>query len=160
MRLSTPPSAMPRSCMMSAPMPPAVGSTGAEAMVSSSCMILPFISAAALLVKVIASMERKRLSTPASPPANAISRYSFTRVYVFPDPAEALHTINGLSVIFLCRLSFAKLHKNPDMDTSKSKIYVKAYPSAPSPHPLYPLSTPTLPPLHHHPPSEYHPLDP
>ena len=50
-------------------------------------MILAFMSADALLVKVMARMWRK---FRASSLESAIFRYSFTRVKVLPEPAEDL----------------------------------------------------------------------
>ena len=72
-------------------------------------MMRPFISPAALLVKVMARMPRKRRRScwrKASVPRShrgasvlmASFRYSFTKVKVLPLPAAALHITNGFSV--------------------------------------------------------------
>ena len=58
---------------------------------SSVFIIRVFISHAALLVNVTASIF---LNMSLRGDDNTIFRYSFTSVYVFPEPAEALYTLN------------------------------------------------------------------
>ena len=56
-------------------------------------IIRSFISEAALLVKVIASISTNFFGDLL---AKQIFKYSFTSVKVFPDPAEALYILKGI----------------------------------------------------------------
>ena len=78
-------------------------------------MIRPFISVAALFVKVIA---RIAINFCGDLVFIQILRYSFTRVKVLPEPAEALYILKGALFI---RTSLRILDKRIDYEGVKIK---------------------------------------